>query len=224
MSNTIWFLPSGSPPSEDINDQPTSETLPSLPLDTNHPPVEHELSFADLPDSDIPLTQPTSPQSRLEFVSSVAHDDLEPPAQRRRFVEPPNFGRPGTSPRNPGAPIYPPLATRVPPRPDPTPSNRSEVRFIGDLLHGQARVLGQFLWVGRTEEGGPIRYFEATYEGPNDDHYWGLIAQPIPPREGAVNWGHNRWLLGHPKELTEDQLAAHMGDMTHRTLRFLNLP
>ena len=69
------------------------------------------------------------------------------------------------------------------------------MRFIGDLLHGQARVLGQFLWVGRTQEGGPICYFEATYEGPNDDHYWGLIARPIPPREGVINWGYNRWIL-----------------------------
>lgn len=224
MSNTIWFLRSGSPPPRDIDDQPSTEANPSLPRDTSLVPPEVELSFSDLPDSDAPLTQPSSPQNEHAFGESIDLTILEPPTQRRRLVGSPNFGHPGTGSRNPGAPLYPPLATRVPSRPEPTPFNQSEVRFIGDLLPGQARVLGQFLWVGRTEEGGPIRYFEATYEGPNDDQYWGLMARPIPPREGAVNWGHNRWLLGHPKELTEDQLAAHVGDMTHRSLRFLHLP
>ena len=47
------------------------------------------------------------------------------------------------------------------------------MRYVGDLLRNQARVLGQFLWVGKTEPDGPIRYFEATYESPNDDQYCG---------------------------------------------------
>lgn len=224
MSNNIWFLPSTSQPPVDVNNQSSGGTASSSSMGNDHPLVEPELSLADLPDSDVSLSQPSSPQSRHRYTQPLVHDILEPPTQRRRLTEPMNFGRPGTSPRHPGPPLYPPFPSRVPLRPDPTPSNRNEVGFIGDLLYGQARVLGQFLWVGRTEEGGPVRYFEATYEGPNDDHYWGLVARPIPPQEGVSNWGHNRWLLGHPKELTEDQLAAHVGDMTQRTLRFLHLP
>lgn len=284
MSNNIWFLPTESQPQIDVNDQTPSESIPSSRVESDQAPLEPELSLADLPDPDISLSQPASPQSRHRSVQSIVQDVLEPPTRRPRYMEPPSlerlgvgltsprpplyppsttsnpplpssqasyhsreefvqslvhnvlqppvqrprntphFGCPGTSPLNPGPPIYPPLPTRVPNRSEPSAANRGQVRFIGDLLPGQARVLGQFLWVGKTEDEGPVRYFEATYEGPNDDQYWGLIARPVPPREGAVNWGHNRWLLGHPKELTEDQLAAHIGDMTHRSLRFLHLP
>lgn len=56
-------------------------------------------------------------------------------------------------------------------RPNPLAENRGQVQFVGDLLSSQARVLGQFLWVGRTEVGRPLRYFEATYEGANIDQY-----------------------------------------------------
>lgn len=184
------------------------------------PPLYPPFVTPNLP---LPLSQ-SSPRPREEFVELRAGDVFQPPPQRPRIGDTPNFGRPGSAPLNPGPPIYPPLSTRVSNRPNPSATNRGQVRFIGDLLHGQARVLGQFLWVGRTEVDGPIRYFEATYEGANDDQYWGLIGHPIPPREGAFNWGHNRWLLGHPRELSEDQLAAHVGDMTHRSLRFLHLP
>jgi hypothetical protein len=187
MSNNIWFR--------------TGASLDEI--DPNARPESSELSLSDLPDVPLSLSQPSS-RPRNEFVESRGQDVFQPPAQRPRIEGSPNFGRPGSAPLNPGPPIFPPLSTRVPDRPEPSAANRGEVRFIGDLLPGQARVLGQFLWVGGTEEGGPLRYFEATYEGPNDDHYWGLIACPLPPREGAVNWGHNRWLLGHPKELSED--------------------
>lgn len=207
MSNNVWFLPDSC----------------SNEVDPNVRPEDSELSLSDLPNTPLPLSQLSSRPTE-EFIESRDHGIVQPLTRRPRLEGSPNFGRPGSASLNPGPPIYPPLSTRVPDRPEPSAANRGTVRFIGDLLPGQARVLGQFLWVGRTEEGGPIRYFEATYEGPNDDHYWGLIARPIPPREGAVNWGHNRWLLGHPKELSEDQLAAHVGDMTHRTLRFLHLP
>lgn len=207
MSNNAWFLPRAG----------------SNDIDPNARPESSELSLSDLPDIPLSLSQPSS-RPRDELVELREYDGLQPLARRRRMEGAHNFGRPGLAPLSPGPALYAPLSTRVPDRPEPSAANREEVRFIGDLLPGQARVLGQFLWVGRTEEGGPIRYFEATYEGPNDDHYWGLMARPVPPQEGAVNWGHNRWLLGHPKELSEDQLAAHVGDMTHRSLRFLHTP
>ena len=220
MSNTVWFQFSGSVSEADTSEQPlTSEDVQPLASNQNL-----ELSLEDLPDREISLTQPSSPQSRHRLVRPMEDITYEPSAQRRRLDVSPNFGRQGLGPRDPGASLYPPLRTRVPDRPEPSTANREQVRYIGDLLRNQARVLGQFLWVGKTEPDGPIRYFEATYEGPNDDQYWGNFNPPIPPQEGTTTWGHHRWLLGHPRELSEADLAAQVGDMTHRTLRFLHLP
>jgi hypothetical protein len=219
MSNTVWFRSSGSVDEAGISEQPvTSESVQPLASDQSL-----ELSLADLPDREMSLTQPPSPQSRWREPSQV---DLlqQPPSQRRRLNTPPNFGQRGRGPLSPHPPLFPPLPTRVADRPEPSAATRNEVLYVGNLLPGQARVLGQFLWVGRTELDGPIRYFEATYEGPNDDQYWGAFEPPIPPQEGARHWGHHRWLLGHPRELSEADLAAQVGDMTHRTLRFLHLP
>lgn len=204
MSNTIWF-------------RHTNVDVEAQPEDPGHP-------SAVASDPPLPLSQPSSSRSREQVAQDIVQDVLPPRAQRPRLSSVLVFAQPGTGPHYPGPPLFPPLPTRVSQRPIPSTEDRSQVPFIGDLLRDQANVLAQFLWVGRTEEGGPIRYFEATYEGANDDQYWGMIARPIPPMEGVPTWGHNRWLLGHPRELHADQLPAHIGDMTHRTLRFLHLP
>ena len=227
MSNTIWFRSSGSdnPAGEELSLCPSLRergTQPTAELIV--PAVEQHVHLVHSPEPIISLTQPSSPPSRRRVLQPLVDITYEPPAQRRRLDVPPNLGHQGSGPHRPGARLYPPLPTRVPNRPEPSAANRGEIRYIGDLLPNQARVLGQFLWVGRTEPNGPIRYFEATYEGPNDDQYWGNFNPPIPPQEGITSWGHHRWLLGRPRELTEDQLPAQVGDITHRTLRFLHLP
>lgn len=72
-------------------------------------------------------------------------------------------------------------------KPTPIAKNRGQVQYIGDFMTGQTIVLGQFLWVEKTDESRLIWLFEAIYKGSNNDHYWDLCAHPIPPQEGTLN-------------------------------------
>ena len=86
MSNNIWFLPSVSQPSTDVSDPPTSGAVFSSPIEVNPPLVEPELSLADLPETDISLTESASSHSQRRDLQSIALDVLQPPSQRPRYV------------------------------------------------------------------------------------------------------------------------------------------
>lgn len=86
MSNNIWLFFSTSQPPVDVNDQPSSKTSTSSLQEANHLLFEPKLSFVDLSNSGISLSQPTSLQSYCIFVLISIQDILEPPTQWCHFI------------------------------------------------------------------------------------------------------------------------------------------
>ena len=93
----------------DDSTQPELSNASASIIEPTRSQTEPELSFSDLPDDLVSLTQPTSFQFREEFISSTAQEGLEPQLQRRRLEGPPNFGHPGSAPLSLGRPLYPPF-------------------------------------------------------------------------------------------------------------------
>jgi hypothetical protein len=140
------------------------------------------------------------------------------PAKRYRQIP---FSGPGSSPRNPSAPIFPSLATRILHRPAPSMENPDEPWF-GDLQLDSSTTLVVLLQKGRTQDNPKELLFEAIYEGLTSDWYWGLYTYPIHLIDHGV--GHNRWLYGQPRLLPRDQRRAHVVDVVQHILRFMKLP
>ena len=170
-----------------------------------------------------PPTPPTSPS----FAAPPTGPWVEPPrreAQAHRSlpgVDHSLLNPPGCDPGHPSLPIYPPMPTRVPDRPEPSVENPN-LPWFGDLIHGQSHVLHQILWRGRIADDGPVYLFELTFEGDNFDGIWGPNTYACHPIHGGV--GFHRWIYGQLRELPMNQRGAHVVDMVQRTLRFLDIP
>jgi hypothetical protein len=168
----------------------------------------------------LPLTQPTPQevlfQQRISVRENAGDERL---AQRPRTIPP--FGQPGSGPRFPSEPIFPPMVTRTPIRPAPSAENLL-APWHGDLLHDTSTSLVIVLQKGQMEDGGPELTFQAIYEGLSRDQSWGMDAYPRHPVDRGV--GHFRWLHGQLVILPLEDQAGHVADIVQRVLRFLGWP
>jgi hypothetical protein len=107
------------------------------------------------------------------------------------------------------------------PREDVGPSRppkqpRVEQRWYGNLQQG-ARALVILIQVGCVEPGSREVTFEGSFEGLNDDQYYGCIG-PVKGRSG-----HQRWLEGPVNPLTKADRADYVAATIRRILKFLQM-
>lgn len=120
-------------------------------------------------------------------------------------------------------PLQPAISSPLPyhPRDEAGPSRplkqpRVERRWHGNLQR-DARALVILLQTGCIEPGTREVTFEGSFEGLNEDQYFG-VARPV---EGSV--GHRRWLSGPVNPLTKDQRADYVANTIKRILEFLQM-
>jgi hypothetical protein len=135
--------------------------------DLNNAPREQAALVPMAEEPPLPLTQPT-PQEFLfqQRVSVRENAGDERPSQRPRTIPP--FGQPGSGPRFPSEPIFPPMVTRTLNRPAPLAENLL-APWHGDLLHDTSTSLVIILQKRQMEDGGPELIFQAIYEGFSHD-------------------------------------------------------
>jgi hypothetical protein len=188
--------------------------------DFNNAPREQAAPVSMAEEPLLPLTQPT-PQEQLFQQRVAVRENVgdERPAQRPRTIPP--FGQPGSGPRFPSEPIFPPMVTRTPNRPAPSAENLL-APWHGDLLHDTSTSLVIVLQKGQMEDSGPELTFQAIYEGLSRDQSWGMDAYPRHPIDRGV--GHFRWLHGQLVILPPEDQAGHVADIIQQVLRFLGWP
>lgn len=93
---------------------------------------------------------------------------------------------------------------------------RMEQRWHGNLQHG-ARALVILLQVGCVESGSQEVTFEGSFEGLNDDQYYGCLK----PIKGVQ--GHQRWLEGPVNPLAKADRADYVANTVRRILKFLQM-
>lgn len=98
----------------------------------------------------------------------------------------------------------------------PLKQPRMDQRWHGNLQR-DARALVILLQVGCVEPGTKEVAFEGSFEGLNDDQYFGMIR----PIQG--NPGHHRWLEGPVRPLLKNDRAEYVASVIKRILRFLQM-
>ena len=115
-----------------------------------------------------------------------------------------NLTSPRERPQEEAGPSRPPKQPRV------------EQRWYGNLQR-DARALVILLQVGRVEPGSREVTFEGSFEGLNNNQYYGCIG---PIKGGS---GHQRWLEGPVNPLTKSNRADYVTATIRRILKFLQM-